>query len=121
MSNYKRLLSQLGNDTALNRTTVAASISTALSTPAVAAAVAAAVVSCPEPVDYKISDFIACLKTACMDNVVVSPFMRTLPFTGVPGPWLRLRRSRRRPCPFPSLAQDVKAEWGVLGISDSSL
>nr|XP_027213901.1 uncharacterized protein LOC113806970 [Penaeus vannamei] len=84
----------LGNDTALNRTAVAASISTALSTPAVAAAVAAAVVSCPEPVDYKISDFIACLKTACMDNVVVSSFVRTLPFTGVPGPWLRLRRSR---------------------------
>ncbi|XP_047489677.1 lysine-rich arabinogalactan protein 19-like [Penaeus chinensis] len=65
----------LSNDTTLNRTAVAASISTAFSIPAVAAAVASAVASCPEPVDYKISDFITCLRTACMNNVVVSPFV----------------------------------------------
>ncbi|XP_063592596.1 uncharacterized protein LOC134769789 [Penaeus indicus] len=67
----------LGNDTALNRTAVAASFSAAFSDPGLAAAVASAVASCPEPVDYKISDFITCLRTACMNNAVVSPFVQT--------------------------------------------
>ncbi|XP_037791112.1 uncharacterized protein LOC119586452 [Penaeus monodon] len=76
----------LGNGTTLNRTAVAASISTAFSSPALAAAVASAVASCPEPVDYKISDFITCLKTACMNNVVVSPFVQ-MAAAPVQNPW----------------------------------
>ncbi|XP_047489679.1 uncharacterized protein LOC125039596 [Penaeus chinensis] len=60
----------------LNRTAVAASVASAFSTPAMGAAVASAVASCPEPVDYKITDFVTCLKTACMNSVSVSPFMQ---------------------------------------------
>ncbi|XP_042860208.1 uncharacterized protein LOC122246026 [Penaeus japonicus] len=60
----------------LNRTAVTAAVASAFSSPAVGAAVASAVASCPEPVDYKITDFVSCLKTACMENVSVSPFMQ---------------------------------------------
>lgn len=70
------LFFQLSNDTkTLNRTAVASSISSAFSIPSLAAAVASSVSSCPEPVDYKMSDFITCLKTSCMNSV--SPFMQT--------------------------------------------
>ncbi|XP_068203004.1 uncharacterized PE-PGRS family protein PE_PGRS10-like [Palaemon carinicauda] len=59
----------------LNRTAVSDSLSGAFITSDLGAAVAAAVASCPEPVDYKLTDFIHCLKVACMSNVAVTPFM----------------------------------------------
>nr|XP_027213893.1 uncharacterized protein LOC113806961 [Penaeus vannamei] len=60
----------------LNRTAIAASVASAFSTPALGAAVSFAVAACPEPVDYKVTDFVTCLKTACMNSVSVSPFMQ---------------------------------------------
>ncbi|XP_042860209.1 uncharacterized protein LOC122246027 [Penaeus japonicus] len=60
----------------LNRTAIHAAVASAFSTPGLGAAVASAVASCPEPVDYKITDFITCLRTACMENVSVSPMMK---------------------------------------------
>ncbi|XP_047489676.1 uncharacterized protein LOC125039592 [Penaeus chinensis] len=60
----------------LNRTVIAASMSSAFSTPALGAAVASAVASCPEPVDYKITDFVTCLRTACMVNVSATSLMK---------------------------------------------
>ncbi|XP_047489678.1 uncharacterized protein LOC125039594 [Penaeus chinensis] len=66
----------------LNRTAVAASVASAFTTPALAAAVVSAVDTCPEPVNYQLADFISCLKTACMANVVVSPTMGGWPGMG---------------------------------------
>ncbi|XP_063592466.1 uncharacterized protein LOC134769656 [Penaeus indicus] len=60
----------------LNRTAVAASLSSAFRTPALGAAVASAITSCPEPVDYKITDFITCLRSACMDKVSAASLMK---------------------------------------------
>ncbi|XP_064085826.1 uncharacterized PE-PGRS family protein PE_PGRS10-like [Macrobrachium nipponense] len=72
----------------LNRTAVSNSLSDAFITPELGAAVAAAVASCPEPVDYKLTDFIHCLKVACMNNVAVTPFMNeaTSLLTGAAAP-----------------------------------
>lgn len=60
----------------VNRTAVAATVATAFSTSALGSVVASAVASCPEPVDCKMSDFITCLKTACMNNVAGTPFIQ---------------------------------------------
>ncbi|KAK7065150.1 hypothetical protein SK128_014451 [Halocaridina rubra] len=72
----------------LNRTTVANSLSSAFITPDLGDSVAAAVTTCPEPIDYKVTDFINCLKVACMNNVAVSPFMSmaTAALTGAGSP-----------------------------------
>ncbi|XP_066962384.1 WAG22 antigen-like isoform X2 [Macrobrachium rosenbergii] len=72
----------------LNRTAVSNSLSDAFITPDLGAAVAAAVASCPEPVDYKLTDFLHCLKVACMNNVAVTPFMNeaTSLLTGAAAP-----------------------------------
>ncbi|XP_027213897.2 uncharacterized protein [Penaeus vannamei] len=60
----------------LNRTAIAASVSSAFSTHALGTAVASAVAACPEPVDYNITDFITCLRRACMNSVSASPLMK---------------------------------------------
>lgn len=71
------ILFQLNADMmTLNRTAIAASVASAFSSPALGAAVSFAVAACPEPVDYKVTDFVTCLKTACMNSVSVSPFMQ---------------------------------------------
>ncbi|KAG7164647.1 uncharacterized protein LOC121871424 [Homarus americanus] len=62
-------------DLTLNRTAVAARVTSALVTPTMVAAVAAVIPFCPEPVDYRLTDLITCLETACMNSVPVSPFM----------------------------------------------
>ncbi|XP_037791392.1 uncharacterized protein LOC119586740 [Penaeus monodon] len=61
----------------LNRTAIAASLSSAFSHPALGAAVASAVASCPEPVDYKITDFITCLRSACMNSASATSLLKT--------------------------------------------
>lgn len=60
----------------VNRTVVAALVVNAFSPPALGAAVATAVATCPEPVDLKMSDFITCLRAACMSSVSGSPFIK---------------------------------------------
>nr|XP_053631067.1 uncharacterized protein LOC128687578 isoform X2 [Cherax quadricarinatus] len=63
-------------DMTLNRTAVAVNLSMGFpSSSTLGAAVAAAAVTCPEPVDYRLTDFISCLKMACMNSVVNNPLM----------------------------------------------
>lgn len=71
------ILFQLNADMmTLNRTAIAASVASAFSAPALGAAVSFAVAACPEPVDYNITDFITCLRRACMNSVSASPLMK---------------------------------------------
>ncbi|KAK7084192.1 hypothetical protein SK128_011577 [Halocaridina rubra] len=73
----------LSPDMNINRPALGAALNASLTTPALSAASVAAAYSCPEPVDFKITEFMNCIKSACMSNVVVNPYM-TL---GTSGPY----------------------------------
>ncbi|KAK7072325.1 hypothetical protein SK128_011575 [Halocaridina rubra] len=70
---------------ATDRDAIAAKLNASLKTPAFSEAAMEAVYSCPEPNDFHITDFMNCIKFACMNDDAVNPFMssgKSGPFTG---------------------------------------
>lgn len=88
----------------VNRSAVASLVANAFSPTALGAAVASAVATCPEPVDCKMSDFIACLRAACMSSVSGSPFikMATAALTSPPIPPAVAAPLAKMPAPIPA-------------------
>ncbi|XP_047489593.1 uncharacterized protein LOC125039562 [Penaeus chinensis] len=61
----------LQSDSTINRTAIAASITTAFKASPLGVAIGQAATTCPEPTEFMMADFMNCLKEACLQNVLV--------------------------------------------------